>query len=204
MIMAIERETEENIFNAAQTIFQKRGFEGARMQEIADEAKINKSMLHYYYRSKDKLFLKVFQVGAKKIFPKLMNILGTDIPLKEKVLKVVDFYHKMFRVNQHLPAFVIYEMNQHPERFKEFISSMFISIPPLFERQVKEGIAKGEILPMEPEQFLMNIVSLCMMPMIAKTLVQTLFSLDEEAYSAFLEERRTLIPQLVMREVNKS
>jgi AcrR family transcriptional regulator len=204
MIMAIEKETEEKIFNAAQNIFQKRGFEGARMQEIADEAKINKSMLHYYYRSKDKLFLKVFQVGVKKIFPKLLNILGTDVPLKEKVVKVVNFYHNMFWMNQHLPAFVIYEMNQHPERFKEFISSLFISIPPAFKQQVKEGIAKGEILPMEPEQFLMNIVSLCMMPMVAKTMVQTLFSLDEKAYSRFLEERKKLIPQLVMREANPS
>ena len=62
--MSVEKETEEKIFEAARLIFQERGFEGARMQEIADKANINKSMLHYYYRSKDNLFFEVFK--AKK------------------------------------------------------------------------------------------------------------------------------------------
>lgn len=202
--MAIEKETEEKIFKAAQTIFQMRGFEGARMQDIADEAEINKSMLHYYYRSKDQLFQEVFQAGIKRVFPKLLSILSSEMVLKEKILKVVDFYHSMFMDNQHLPAFVIYEMNQHPYRFREFMGTMQVSIPTVFEQQVIEGVANGEIMDMKPEQFLMNIVGLCMMPMVAKTMVQTMFSLDEEAYFKFLEERRTLIPQLIMKGVKPS
>ena len=52
--------TEEKIFEAAFKVFQNKGFTGARMQEIADEAEINKAMLHYFFRSKrnySKLFL---------------------------------------------------------------------------------------------------------------------------------------------------
>ncbi len=52
--------TEQNILNAAISVFQKKGMAGARMQEIADEAGINKAMLHYYYRSKQLLFDAVF------------------------------------------------------------------------------------------------------------------------------------------------
>ncbi|MFA5669361.1 MAG: helix-turn-helix domain-containing protein [Balneolaceae bacterium] len=59
--MAMEKETEERIFEAAQHVFQLRGYEGARMQEIADEAGINKSMLHYYFRNKSALFQEVFK-----------------------------------------------------------------------------------------------------------------------------------------------
>lgn len=199
--MALEKETEEKIFSAAQTVFQKRGFDGARMQEIADVAEINKSMLHYYYRSKDKLFQQVFQAGVKKIMPKIFGILKAEIPLEDKVHQIVNFYHEMFRENQHLPSFVVYEMNQHPERFKEFMGAMNIQLPTVFTDQVTEEVEEGRMLKITPEQFLLNIVSLCMMPMLAKTMVQTIFSLEEDSYFKFLEERRTLIPGIIMNGV---
>lgn len=199
--MAIEQETEEKIFKAAQTIFQKRGFDGARMQEIADEAEINKSMLHYYYRSKDKLFLKVFQAGVKKIMPQLFAILASDKSLENKVISIVEFYHAMYNDNPHLPAFVIYEMNQHPERFSDFIGKMKLQLPKPFTDQVNLAVSEGAIITISPEQFLINIVSMCMMPMVARTMVQSLFSQNDAAYSAFLEERRKLIPQIIMKGV---
>lgn len=199
--MALEKETEEKIFNAAQTVFQKRGFDGARMQEIADVAEINKSMLHYYYRSKDKLFQQVFQAGVKKIMPRLFGILKAEIPLGDKVYQIVNFYHEMFRENQHLPSFVVYEMNQHPERFKEFIATMNIKLPAVFTAQITKEVKEGRMMEIAPEQFLLNIVSLCMMPMLAKTMVQTIFSLEEDSYYKFLEERRALIPEIVMKGV---
>ena len=54
--------TEEKILKAAEEVFVQKGLDGARMQEIADKAGINKSLLHYYYRTKDKLFSKVFKI----------------------------------------------------------------------------------------------------------------------------------------------
>lgn len=199
--MALEKETEEKIFKAAQTVFQKRGFNGARMQEIADEAEINKSMLHYYYRSKDKLFQEVFQAGVKKVMPQLFGIISSELSLEQKVQQVVDFYHNMFRENQHLPAFVIYEMNQHPERFQEFMTQMDIQIPKVFINQIREQVEAGRMADIPPRQFLMNIVGMCLMPMVAKKMAQTIFSLDEDAYFNFLEERRQLIPTLIFKGV---
>lgn len=202
--MSLEKETEEKIFTAAQEVFQKKGFDGARMQEIADEAEINKSMLHYYYRSKDRLFMAVFQAGIRKIVPKLLGVLGSENTLEEKVVKIVDFYYYIFKVNPNLPAFVIHEMNMHPERFSEFIISTEIQIPQKFKDQVKEEVAAGRMVEIRPEQFLMNIVSLCMMPVIGKKMVQVIFSFDETEYKNFLKERKSLIPELIMKGVKPS
>lgn len=202
--MAIEKETEERIFKAAQTIFEQRGFDGARMQEIADEAEINKSMLHYYYRSKDKLFQEVFRAGIKQVFPQVLAILNADISLKKKVNQIVDFYHNMFRENPHLPTFVTYEMNQHPDRFQEFIRQMNVQIPDKFIEQVRQEVAAGNMIQIKPHQFLMNIVSLCMMPMLARQMVQTLFSLSNEEYFEFLEERRQFISTIIFNGVKPS
>lgn len=199
--MPLEKQTEEEIFLAAQQVFQEKGFAGARMQEIADEADINKSMLHYYYRSKEKLFLEVFRSSVKKIFPELISILSSDDDLEKKVKRVVEFYYNTFRKNPYLPSFVIHEMNQHPKRFKEFISSLHIEIPHEFAEQIQKEIKAGKILPMKPTHFLINIVSLCLMPVIARTLVQTLFEMDDEEFAEFLKERKELVPKIIFNGV---
>ena len=199
--MPLEKQTEEQIFLAAQRVFQEKGFAGARMQEIADEADINKSMLHYYYRSKENLFLEVFQSSVKKIFPQLISILSSDESLKSKVERVVDFYYNTFRKNPSLPSFVLHEMNQHPKRFREFISSLNVEIPSRFAVQLQEEIEGGRIKPIKPIHFLANIVSLCLMPVIARPMLQTLFSLDDQEFETFLEERKELVPKIIFQGV---
>jgi TetR/AcrR family transcriptional regulator len=195
--MAIEKETEENIFLAAQSVFQKKGFDGARMQEIADEAGINKSMLHYYYRSKEKLFRRVFQAGAANIFPSLIRILESDMPIRQKVEAIVDFYYSTFSSSPFLPAFVVHEMNRNPRQFREFISSLNIRIPKKFNDQIKTEIKAGRMIELEPHHFLMNVVSLCMMPMVARQMVQAIFRLDDGMYWEFLEERKEMISKII-------
>lgn len=202
--MNVELETEEKILKAAQNVFQRRGFEGARMQEIADEAGINKSMLHYYYRSKDNLFMKVFQSGVKRIFPQIVKILSKEISLKEKTWEIVEFYHNTFKENPHLPAFAVHEMNQHPERFREFVSGTGIHIPETFIQQVNKEVEEGRIIPIDPLQFLMNIISMCLMPMIARNMVMVIFGLDNDQFDSFLDEREALIPDLVFKGVSFS
>lgn len=200
--MPVEKETEEKIFEAARKVFQQRGFEGARMQEIANAAKINKSMLHYYYRNKDNLFFEVFQAGVKKIFPQVFEILRKEVSLIEKTTLIVEFYHSAFKDNPHLPSFVIFEMNQNPNRFRTFLSALSVEIPEVFFRQVEQEIEEGNIKPINPKQFLMNIISMCMMPMVARNLVQNLLNMDDEQYGGFLEERREIIPDLIFRGVS--
>jgi len=195
--MSIEKETEEKIFLAAQRVFQKKGFDGARMQEIADEAGINKSMLHYYYRSKEKLFRRVFQAGAANIFPSLIKILESEIPIRQKVEEIVDFYYSIFRTNPFLPAFVVHEMNRNPKQFREFIMSLNIRIPKKFNEQIKSEVEGGRMMPLKPHHFLMNVVSMCMMPMVARQMVQAIFRLDDEMYWEFLEERKEMISKII-------
>lgn len=199
--MAVEKETEEKIFKAAQLVFQEKGFAGARMQEIADEAGINKSMLHYYYRSKEKLFLQVFRQSVQKIFPKLLSILESSDPLDRKVERIIDFYFSTFAENPALPAFVTHEMNQHPERFREFIRSMGVHLPESFKKQIEEEANAGRIRPVEPVHFVTHIVSLCIMPFVARNMLRTLFQMDEQQYQDFLIQRKEMLPDLIFNGI---
>ena len=87
-----DADTEQRILDAAHRIFIKRGTAGARMQEIADEAGVNKALLHYYFRSKSRLADAVFHRIAKDIFARLSEAAGSDMELEEKVRRIIDIY----------------------------------------------------------------------------------------------------------------
>ena len=80
-----DNNTEESILKAANEVFQTKGLDGSRMQEIADKANINKAMLHYYYRSKQLLFDAVFKKAFSLLAPELNAILNDDSSVEEKV-----------------------------------------------------------------------------------------------------------------------
>src|SRR5690606_40702738 len=107
--------TEEKIFEAAFKVFQSKGFTGARMQEIADEAGINKAMLHYFFRSKEKLFEAVFMKAFGKLAPQINEIFNSDDDLFEKIRKFTASYITFVIEYPFLPQFIIQEMNNNPD-----------------------------------------------------------------------------------------
>ena len=90
---------------------------GARMQDIADEAGINKAMLHYYFRSKEKLFEKIFTELSQHFFPRLVKIFESDESLFRKIELFVAEYIDQMRRTPYLPIFVLNEVNRQPETF---------------------------------------------------------------------------------------
>lgn len=199
--MTDELQTEEKILKAAKQIFHKQGFAGARMQEIADEAGINKSMLHYYFRSKDKLFQQVFQSSVHEFFPVIFDVLNADLGLILKVEKLVDTYYEMFKKHPHLPRFVIHEMNQHPERFKEFMNNVDIVIPEHFIKQIQAEIKAGTMKKIDPREFIINTIGLCVFPMIARPMIETVFDMNDEQYRQFFEQRKKELPKFILNAV---
>ena len=88
----LQANTEQKILEAAKRIFHQKGFEGARMQEIANEAGINKALLHYYFRSKEKLFEAVFQDAFSQLMGQAREIFFSEKPLKEKITAFLGNY----------------------------------------------------------------------------------------------------------------
>lgn len=201
--MTQSKETEEQIFEAARRVFQQKGYSGARMQNIADEAGINKSMLHYYYRSKDKLFQAVFQEAVKGFIPVIFEILNADLALVPKVEKLIDAYHGIFKENPHLPRFVLHEMNQHPERFKKFMESQGVEVPRVFIRQIEEEIKSGTMRPVKPQEFIINIIALCIFPYIGRRMIEVIFRMQDETFEVFIEQRKKGLSKFIFNAVKK-
>ena len=197
-----QKATEEQIFDAASRVFQRDGYAGARMQQIADEANINKSMLHYYYRSKEKLFREVFQKQLARFFPTIFEILGSELPLEKKIPRLIDAYYDFLQDNPNVVQFVIQEMNNHPDEFRRFMKEKDIHPPASFADQIKREIDEGRMDPIDPRQLLISIVGLILFPFIAQMMVKTVFGLEEDDYRKFLKDRKWFMTDFILNAIN--
>ena len=193
--------TEERILESARQIFQVKGLQGARMQEIADKAGINKAMLHYYYRSKELLFEAVFEEAANRIFPKIVEFLNTDYPLFEKIERFVDYYLTTLLENKYMPAFVLNELNQNPERLVKLMSEKGIFKQDKFIEQINNAIKDELIIPIDPRQLITNIISMSIFPFAGRPILMGLFKLDEESYYQFIESRKKEVPKFIINAI---
>ncbi|HAG15428.1 MAG TPA: TetR/AcrR family transcriptional regulator [Bacteroidales bacterium] len=197
----IEKNTEEKIVQAAEKVFIEKGLAGARMQEIADEAGINKALLHYYYRSKEKLFEVVFKLAFKSFVPNLVKAFDGPEDFFTKIERFVETYLNLIEKNPHIPIFIINELSKNPNRLVSLISYLNIDIQPIFD-VIEEEIEKKTIKQIEPQELIINILSLCVFPIVAKPMVQTiLFKGYESEYNALMKKRKSSIAQFVISAI---
>jgi AcrR family transcriptional regulator len=201
-----ERSTEELIFDAAQKIFIEKGFNGARMEEIAREASINKALLHYYYRTKEKLFKAIFDRVFKSFMPQILTFFDSDSPLFNKIEKFVGTYIDFIMKNPFIPNFIMSEINRNPDNIAEMLGSatgIFKNdIFGKFSEIIKKEVEKGTIRPIEPEQLIVNILGLCIFPFVARPIIQgVVFKGDRKAYQLFLESRKKEVAEFVIHSI---
>lgn len=198
---AQDTETEQRILDAARTVFIKRGTAGARMAEIAQEAGVNQALLHYYFRNKERLSQAVFAQVLTRILPALMH-LGSDSSLDVKIERVVHAYLEHLSKNPFIPGYLLAELHHHPERAAQLLESAIGAAPnhlmqPVFARlgqQIADRVAAGEMRPIAPEQFAINLISLCIFPFAARPMLTVVFGMDDDAFARFIEQRKTELP----------
>ncbi|NUM79381.1 TetR/AcrR family transcriptional regulator [bacterium] len=196
--------SEEKIIEAARNVFHRKGFDGARMQEIADEAGINKAMLHYYFRSKDQLFEAVFKEALGRIFPMLLSILMSDEPIEENLKKFIPAYIDTIKKHPYLPGFVLHEMTRNPERLTNMVRSVGVaSAPPKILQQLQKGMDEGRYIAIAPEQILVSVLAACIFPFVAKPMVKVALGMDDEKFDQFINQRKEQLPEFLLNGIKK-
>ncbi len=193
--------TEEKILNAAQTVFIKKGMDGSRMQEIADEAGINKALLHYYFRTKQKLFEAIFKKVFKHTFPNIGEFMLSDLPIEEKLATFIEKYISLLLKNPFFPAFIIKEISRDPDFLATVIKSQGVNPNKLFEMFENEMEA-GRIIRMDARDLMINILALSIFPFVAKPLINIMFfGNDKKTYNAFLKKRKESVKEFILNSI---
>lgn len=190
--------TEEKILAAAKKTFMQKGMAGARMQEIADTAGINKALLHYYFRNKEQLFRAVFQTTIGEMLPQLFGILTEEAPLEVKVYQLADKYIDFLTENKQLPLFVLSEIQRDPDQLFAKLDINSIAPFDILQKQLDEEVAAGNILPISSKEFVMNFISLAVFPFVAKPMIQKVMNMPQEAFEQMMEKRKKQLPAFFM------
>jgi AcrR family transcriptional regulator len=195
--------SEQKIIEAAKKIFLQKGMYGARMQEIAEEAGINKALLHYYFRSKGQLFKSIFDTAFMNFGPKLFGIFNDDTSMEQKIDDFVNAYLDTISKNPYLPLFIINEIQRNPELLKDVEKVLQHIGKTKIIDELNAGIEGGKFLPIKPEQFFSNIMAWCIFPFLTRPILDRIFGISETAFADFIEERKKIIPSMIMRSIKK-
>lgn len=198
----LEKNTEERILKAATSVFIQKGKAAARMQEIADEAGINKALLHYYYRSKDKLFEAVFSIVVKQlVVPKIIKSLREESDIFKLFRKFADLYIGILSKNPFIPLFILEEINKNPRRIYDALMNSGIPIDTVLSK-FKNAMNEGLIRKMDPRHIIVNLISLCVFPFASREIMRPVFfDDDKKAYKEFLESRKKEVADFMINAI---
>lgn len=192
--------TEQLILVAAKKVFIRKGLDGTRMQEIADEAGINKSLLHYYFRTKDKLFDVIFKEIIMSFAPNIVEILNSPISLFDKIELFAATYIDMLLENPYIPGFLVNEVSKNPSRIVSTLKMHGVN-PSILGEQLRKEAEAGVIRPLKVEDLMANLFSLCVFPFIAKNIFSSVLEMSEEDYMVFLTARKKEIPTFIINSI---
>ena len=185
--------TKDKILESARMLFMKEGLEGVRMQMVADKAGVNKGLLHYYYKSKDKLFSAVFNKVMSELLKSISTIFDNkEVSLDQKIDYAVDAYFSFLSKNPRIPVFFIFEINRNSEILKRLG----------FGEKVK-GLIKSasSAFPEEKEtefifHFVFSLVSLSVFPFMVKPMLTEITG-SEVKSEAFLQSRKAIVKKIL-------
>lgn len=194
-----ESNTEQLIKDTAKRIFFTEGKMSATTQDIADAAGVNRTLLHYYFRSRDLLLDTVFKEELTKLRKRLHEVLGSDLPFKQKVENIVNAFFDELTHSPYLESFIALNLNQEPEKYDE----LFTGLPGGKERlknflkEIQSEMDKGNIVEMKPLNFFINLFALMAYPFVARPVYLKMFDLTNAGYNKLLTERKKSIMSLL-------
>lgn len=196
--------TEEKILAAATEVFCQRGFDGARMQEIADAAEISKASLHYYFRSKEGLFKRSVQVLFTQIIGSVVSNISAECSIEEMIAELVKSYYEAFTLHRRQALFFFSEMI----KYENLLDDVLTGIP---HHKIMKNLLlrfdqerqKGTIVDISPHDLLVDIISMCMYPIIASPMLKRMFAMNDAEMKAFLEQRRKHVTGFVLAAIIK-
>jgi len=196
---ATERETRERILDAAHAVFLRKGTANSRTQEIADEAGVNKALVHYYYGTKAALADAIFERSMSTLVPLIFGILADENrTIEQKVRDIVREQINFHSAHPYVAGYMVSEMHAEPQRMAALVGKR--GGPPLdvLGRQLREAAKAGIMRPINPKQFVVNMMGLLIFPFALRPGLSVMLNLDPSGWAAFMEERKRLLPDLIM------
>lgn len=191
--MAEINSTEQDILDAAEKLFLRKGFALTSTTEIAREAGCNQALVHYYYRTKERLFTRIFQQKMYLFLAHFIDGSRKNMPFETKIRKMTEAHFNMLIKNQQLPFFIFTELILNEGRLNILMDSLdenYEEVYRIFNDELQEEIRKGHIREMTFLDILLVIVSLNGMLFMLNPILRKGFTGTGDNYREFINHRR--------------
>jgi TetR/AcrR family transcriptional regulator len=194
-----DQETRDRILDAADRVFTRRGTASGRTQEIADEAGVNKALVHYYFGTKAALADAIFARALGMLVPRIFGILADPSRgIEEKVPAIVKEQIAFHSARPYIAGYMVAELHADPERIARMMKAHGRIPLDVLRRQLHEGARAGRLRRISPEQFVANMMGLLLFPFAIRAALCEMLEFDSGRWQAFLDERRRILPDFVM------
>jgi TetR/AcrR family transcriptional regulator len=194
-----DQETRDRILDAADRVFTRKGTASGRTQEIADEAGVNKALVHYYFGTKAALADAIFARALGTLVPRIFGILADPARgIEEKVPAIVKEQIDFHSARPYFAGYMIAELHAHPDRIARIVSAQGRIPLDILRRQLEDGARAGKLRRITPDQFVANMMGLLLFPFAIRAALCELLGFSSARWQTFLEERRRMLPDFVM------
>jgi TetR/AcrR family transcriptional regulator len=192
-----DTDTEQLIKDTAKRVFFGEGRFNATTQEIADAAGVNRTLINYYFRSRDNLFQIVFNDAEMEEQKRTQMIVESKLPLKEKIGAFLDLFFEQANRYPYLEMYIVTQMNQGScHKDPEVIGKLLDT----FYKEIEAEMQKGNVMKMKPQQFVINMISLTSFPVGMRPMIQQTMGFTQEEYDQILAERKEIILQTLFKQ----
>ncbi len=193
--MAIkDKGTEQLIKDTAKRIFFAEGKLHATTQDIADAAGVNRSLVHYYFRSRKLLFEQVTDEALNELRQIMSNVFVGELTFKEKLKRLINVFMDETIAYPYRELFLITETNRHDAGHADKVHDTHVKP---FLADIKAEMDKGNIKVMDPRHFMLNLFSLMAYPLLAGTLSKSFMKISDHEYVRLMKQRKQLIFEMI-------
>jgi TetR/AcrR family transcriptional regulator len=191
------KSTEERIREAAKRVFLEKGFDGATSRDIAEAAGINIALTNYYFRSKEKLFINIFEEMSGLFFEGMIEIMNKSITLREKIAELIAHDFRLMKENPSLSLFIMNEIHRNPDRMVNVLGCMKQIHHSMFEQQIQEAVKQGAIRPISAIHLMPIMVANVQFLFIGKAMHMRMWHMSEADFDAFVDKHKDLVIDLI-------
>lgn len=204
--MTSERDNtmEQQILETAERLFMEKGFALTSTTEIAKAVGCNQALVHYYFRTKEKLFESIFERKAQLMLSSILKMDDPTQPFEERLRKLVENHFDIMVENPQLPFLFLNELLTNPKRL-ELLTQKFQMLPlTLMERfanDLQNEIDKGRIRNVTPISILLTVLSLNLTPFIIRPIFQKMTNTSDELFNVIIQQRKQENILILMRSL---
>ena len=198
------KDMEKTILEAATKLFLEKGFASTSTTEIAKEVGCNQALVHYYFRTKERLFEAVFADKFQNFASNILEITKEDLSFEEKLRLKIESHFDMLVENPKLPLLIAYEMNTNPDRLdsmKKKLGELPAIVFANFQAELNAEFEKGNIRKTTVIDLIFNILALNISVFIIGPIMKSFAALSDEEFKSLVEHRKTENVNTILRSL---